>query len=133
MNSIEQELKGSEREISYYLFKDQTLIKTIGDLAFIYNSILQEWMPTKTIEEYKKTNADYEVLKVDEVKEIIEDKNDIVFIKKELKIDDKKDEPNSDKTKPKLKSNNYMVIAVFLVLVIIAYGLIYVLKNALTS
>lgn len=83
-NIVKDNLEESSAETIYYLFRPDTIIKTIGDLTFLYNPILNEWTKTKSISSYIKSGIPFKILEEQTLKELINTLQENIFMKKEI-------------------------------------------------
>lgn len=79
-------------QTTYYLFRPDTIVKTYGNLTFIFNPILKGWISTShNIEDYFKTGAEFKILDESTLKELIETMTDNIILKKEFTARDIED------------------------------------------
>lgn len=83
-NIVNDGLEDSVVDTTYYLFRPDTIIKTIGELTFIYNPILNEWSKTKPISSYIKSEIPFKILDEETFKQILEEFDGEIILKKEI-------------------------------------------------
>lgn len=84
MANIKEDLEKNKAETVYYLFRPDTLLKTYGDLTFVFNPILNGWTSTSNIESYIQTGTEFKIIDEETLKEVIEAMTDNIILKKEF-------------------------------------------------